>query len=225
MPDPAGDRARVGREQAEQSVAARFSRLMNATTSRWGALSDPAIAGVPTAVFFVAFLAARSRELDPGVISALGVLSLVPAAVALVATLALSGARRRVVEWLATLPFPLENVNGLLNGIGAELEVRFAGEPRRGVDPAPGGDDPAATPAWPPSREELNALFEAVSPDVFVTTIAEDERVLSVRIGVVDSKFNPARTNHQRYARVRAICDAVLVPLSARMPIVVARVT
>ena len=37
----------VGRERAEQAVAARFSRLMNASTSRFGVLSDPAMAGVP----------------------------------------------------------------------------------------------------------------------------------------------------------------------------------
>ena len=90
----------------------------------------------------------------------------------------------------------------------------------RFADPA----DPAPASDWPPSREATNALLDAVSPDVFVMSIGEEERVLEVRIGVIDSKLNPARSNHQRFARVRAICERVLVPLSTTRPILSVRV-
>ena len=202
----------VGRERAAQGVVARFSRLMNASTSPRGMLSDPALAGVPSAIFFVAYLAAKSREASPDVVRALGALALAPLVLVLAASLLLLGARERVLAWLARLPFPLENVNALLNGVGAELEVRFA-------PPAEG-----ASPAWPPSRDELNALLDAVSPDVFVTAIGDDERLVELRIGVLDSKVNPSRSNHLRYERVRAICDRVLVPLAASRPIASVRV-
>jgi hypothetical protein len=208
MPDaPAG----VGRERAEGSVATRFSRLMNASTSPLGVVADPAIAGVPSAVLFVAYLAARSRDAAPDVVALLGALAVAPLVLALLATVALLGARGRVVAWLARLPFPLENVNGLLNGVGVELEVRF--------EPTPAGGA-----AWPPSRDELNAALERVSGDAFVTTIGDDEPTLDVRIGVLDSKLNPARSNHLRYERVRAICDEVLAPLAASRPIASVRV-
>ncbi len=203
----------VGRDRAAQAIAARFSRLMNASTSPFGVLGDPASAGVPTAIFFVAYLVARSRDAAPDVVRSLGLLSFAPLLVVVVSSLALIGARARVIAWLAGLPFPLENVNALLNGIGSELEVRFA-------DPA----DPAPASDWPPSREATNALLDAVSPDVFVMSIGEEERVLEVRIGVIDSKLNPARSNHQRFARVRAICERVLVPLSTTRPILSVRV-
>jgi hypothetical protein len=133
--------APVGRERAEQAIAARFSRLMNATTSPFGVLADPALAGVPSAILFVAYLAAKSRDAAPELVRALGLLALVPLVLALLANLALLGARGRVVGWLAGLPFPLENVNGLLNGVGGELEVRFSaregGAPRRATSSTP----------------------------------------------------------------------------------------
>ena len=208
-------RERVGRERAEQAVATRFSRLMNASTSPLGVFSDPALAGLPTACFLVVLLAALSRDPEPRTATVLGALSVAPLLVALLASLALRGARGRVLSWLAGLPFPLENVNALLNGVGTELEIHFEAESGAADSPAP---------SWPPSREELNTAFDAVSPDVFVTTIHEDDRALDVRIGVVDSKLNPARSNHQRYARVRAICDQALTPMSATRRIASVRV-
>ena len=107
----------VGRDRAAQAIAARFSRLMNASTSPFGVLGDPASAGVPTAIFFVAYLVARSRDAAPDVVRSLGLLSFAPLLVVVVSSLALIGARARVIAWLAGLPFPLENVNALLNGI------------------------------------------------------------------------------------------------------------
>ena len=61
-------------------------------------------------------------------------------------------------------------------------------------------------------------------PDAFVTGGVEDARTLDIRIGVVDSKRNPAATNHQRYARVRELVERVLVPLAERYPIQSVRV-
>jgi hypothetical protein len=123
------------------------------------------------------------------------------------------GARGRVVEWLAGLPFPVENLNAVLNGLGEGLEITFA--------------------ASYPAAAEINVLLDAVSPDTFVTSspavpepgaTPAERPVLEVRIGVVDSTRNPTASNHQRYARVRALVDTVLVPLHAQHAVVEVRI-
>ena len=52
----------------------------------------------------------------------------------------------------------------------------------------------------------------------------EEARTVGIRIGVVDSKRNPAASNHRRYARVVALVEQVLVPLAERHPIASVRV-
>ncbi len=184
---------------AEDSVATRFSRAMVATTSPYGLLSEPTLVAAETAIVLTAYIALRTSNGPPEVVSALALLSGVPLVIAVLTTLALMGARRRIVAWLDSLPFPLENLNGVLNGVGDSLEVTFEGAP--------------------PEQAGLNASLDTVHPDSFVTTINAETQSVEIRIGVVDSKRNPARSNHLRYARVRAIVDAVLVPLSKAHPI------
>src|SRR5262245_56056229 len=118
----------LARTRAEESIATRFTRIMNATTSRYGVLSDPPIVAMCTSPLLIALLAARRLDADPLVIDALSVLVALPLFVAVVVSLALLGARRRVVDWLAGLPFPVENMNAVLNGLGEGLEITFAGE-------------------------------------------------------------------------------------------------
>ncbi|WP_437738139.1 hypothetical protein [Sorangium sp. So ce1335] len=203
MPDATPGSA-LAEQRADQSVSARFTRLMNASTSRWGVLTDPPLVSLASGAFLLAFLGALGRDAGPSVARALGGLIVAPIAIALVVSLALRGARREVVAWLARQPFPVENLNAVLNGLGEALEVTFAGAV--------------------PETAELNAELDKVHPDVFVTGGVEDARSLDLRIGVVDSKRNPSVTNHRRYVRVREIVERVLVPLAERYPIESVRV-
>lgn len=187
------------RQRADESVSASFSRLMRATTSRWGMLSDPPIVAIATAVPVVAVLVARRYDVQGPALLGLQVLAALPVVVALLVTIALLGARARVVDWLARVPFPVENMNAVLNGLGDTLEVTFGGEV--------------------PSTERLNLELDKIHADTFVTESVAAEHRVEVRIGVVDSKRNPAASNHDRYARVCAIVEQALVPLAATFPI------
>jgi hypothetical protein len=192
---------------ADQSVSSTFTRLMNATTSSWGVLTDPSIVGLATAPVALAALAAVRMEAAPAIATALEVLTMVPIAVALAVALALRGARAEVVAWLAAQPFLVENMNAVLNGLGDALEVTFRERA--------------------PDVKALNAALDRVSPDCFVSKSTEDtgdERVLEVRIGVIDSKRNPSVSNHRRFARVKALVALVLVPLDEESGVVEVRV-
>lgn len=213
----------AARQRAEESVATRFTRVMNATTSRFGVLTDPPMVAICTSPLLIALLAALRLEADPAVIQALGALAALPLVVAVVVSLALRGARARVVAWLSGLPFPVENMNAILNGLGEGLEITF-------VDACP-------------SSPELNAELDKISPDAFVTHApdvappagegaegagagrkGEGPKVIEIRIGVVDSPRNPAASNHQRFERVRALVSSVLVPLHERFKVASVRV-
>jgi len=198
------------RERASESISTRFTRIMNATTSRWGMLTDPSIVGLATAPPAVALLAALRLEASPGVILALELIAAAPVTAGVLLALSLMGARSRVVDWLAGLPFPVENMNAVLNGLGESLEVVFRD----------------AAPASP----ELNVALDEISAEVFVLKAGPEDpaddapRWVDVRIGIVDSKRNPAATNHQRFERVRAVVADVLVPLAEKYPIAEVRV-
>lgn len=200
------------RARAEESVSTRFTRLMNATTSRWGVLTDPSIVGVATAPPVVGLLAAVRFEAAPSLVLALEVLSAAPVSAAIICALVLTTSRRRVVDWLAKLPFPVENLNAVLNGLGDSLEVSFRGDV--------------------PDVPKLNVDLDKISVESFVTKTGPEDREpaagelrwLEVRIGVVDSKRNPAGTNHERFECVRRIVEEVLVPWHEKHPIAEVRV-
>jgi hypothetical protein len=199
--------ADAAHERADESVSQGFTRVMNATTSRWGFLTDPSIVGVATAPFAVAALAAVRLDAGQGIIVLFEVLAILPAIVGLAATLGLRGARANVVAWLAAQPFPIENMNAVLNGLGDALEVTFR--------------------ARAPDVKTLNVALDRVNPDCFVSKSTEDtkdERVLEIRIGIVDSKRNPSGSNHQRFTRVKALVTDVLVPLADESAVVEVRV-
>jgi hypothetical protein len=201
------------RRRAAESIALRFTRLMNATTSPIGVLCDPPFVAFCTAPLLLALLAALQFDAPQGVVWGLGALMALPLLVALGVSVALVGARARVIEWLAGLPFPVENMNAVLNGLGDTIEVAFADSC--------------------PSTAELNRELDKVGPEAFVTRapdVASDadapvnERLIEIRIGVVDSKRNPAASNHQRYVRVRALASAVLAPLHGQHKVVEVRI-
>jgi hypothetical protein len=199
----------TARQRADESVSTRFTRVMNATTSRWGVLTDPPVVAVATAPGVIALVAAVRLDLAPAVVTALEVAAAAPLSMAIVAAIALMGARARVVGWLAGLPFPVENLNAVLNGLGESLEVTFR-------DACP-------------KTVELNAALDPVSPESFVVRAPDadpgpDPRLVEVRIGVVDQKRNPSVSNHRRLERVKALIAEVLVPLAERYPIVEVRV-
>ncbi|MBI4957172.1 MAG: hypothetical protein HY908_34480 [Myxococcales bacterium] len=188
------------RERAESSVAAAFTRLMRATTSPRGELTDPALIAAATGVLVFVGLVVRAMTGWPSNMGLVFLLGALPVAVGVAYVLVLRGARARVVAWLAKLPFAVGNMNALLNGIGGRLRVRFSGPL--------------------PTREVLNALLDPIHPDCFTLEFSDDEPVVELHIGVFDSKWNPARSNHRRYARVQAILERALVPLSLDHPIV-----
>ena len=194
----------VERQQADESVSARFTRLMNASTSRYGVLTDPPIVAALTSIGIVAWIIATDRNASPQVMRIVTSVALLPLGIAVLAWLSLMGARRRVVEWLSGLPFPVENMNSVLNGVGEELELSFS-------DQCPG-------------EAELNLELEKISEDSFVTKTDPEQHTMDIRIGVVDSKRNPAASNYRRFVRVRELVHDVLIPLHARYPISEVRV-
>ncbi len=200
----------AARARAAESVAARFTRLMNAATSRWGVVTDPPVLALATGIFLILLLASLRIPSVESLVPVFAALTAMPLLVGVIVALSLLGARARVVDWLAGLPFPVENVNAVLNGLGDEMEITFA-------------------KSCPPATE-VNPLLDAVSPDAFVTKApdaarvdvvapVDDRPIIEVRIGVVDSARNPSASNFQRYERVRALIDTVLVPLHAKHPI------
>ncbi len=199
------DSASAGRsiERASQSVASRFTRIMNATLSPWGALTDPAIVGVVTAPLIIALVITARVEAPPTVFRAIAALAALPVAIALVATIALRGKRAELVAWLARQPFPIENMNAVLNGIGESLEVVF--------------EDAS------PTSQELNRAIDGVSAESFVTRSPADEKgepgVFEIRIGVVDSTRNPSASNHRRFVRVRDLVERAFGPMAVKYPI------
>lgn len=184
---------------ANESVSRSFSRVMKATTSPWGALVDPPLVAMATAPLFLGYLGARQTGSSEALVLALAVLAAAPMVLAIGLLVRLSGARNEVVGWLAGLPFPVDNMNAILNGVGDFAEIHF----RDGM----------------PDEKQLNAELDAVHTDIFVTEYDPLGKVALVRLGVVDDKRNPARSNHARYRRVRAIVERVLVPTAAPFPI------
>jgi hypothetical protein len=192
-------------EGASEAVAGKFSRMMRAATSRWGVLTDPVVVCTAIAALVTASsILYQTTLLPPGLGRWLFLICLAPAAIALAIDRALGGARARVVAWLEQVPFAMENVNALLNGVGQNLMVRFR--------------------EAPPDRAVVNEALEAVHPDCFALEYSERDHEVEVAIGVVDRKLNPSRSNHERYRRVQEIVARALVPLAEKHAIVSVRV-
>jgi hypothetical protein len=187
--------------EADESVAEKFTRVMNATPSPLGAWSDLTLASALSGAILLIALFAIRRSGDPASLYvALGVAA-VPPIVSGLFSLSLRGSRKTVVAWLRSVPFPIDNMNALLAGLGDTIEVFF--------------DAGAALP----TRADLQPKLEAISDDVLLVKERADERSLEIRLGVIDSKRMPLLTNHRRYVRLVQVVEGALVPLSKSAPI------
>lgn len=190
------------RKQADESVALRFTRVMNASTSPYGVLCDMSLAAAVSAVPLIMVVRQVSGgDLTSPLTVALIALTLAPAVVSLGAGLALRGARASVVDWIASQPFPIDNMNGLLAGTSDAFEISFR----------PGSP--------PPTREAIQALLDPVSDDSLAMLVADDEPRAEVKIGVIDSRRVPIQTNHRRYVRFQQLVERALLPLHREHPI------
>jgi hypothetical protein len=194
-------------EEVSESIAQKFTRVMNATPSPLAPLCD--LLGASTlsgALLMAGFFVIRHTQNT----AALYVVLLVSAS-PLLMSLALSAflrtTRARVVAWLVTLPFPVDNMNAILDGLGDTVEVEFAPDVEL------------------PDRASLQPQLDAVSEDVLLVKERPEERSLEIRLGIIDSKRFPLRTSHRRWERMVLLVTRVLIPLSqekkiARMRIV-----
>lgn len=195
------------RTRADESISSRFTRVMNAAVSRYGVLTEPAPLALFTGVFFLIALGVAQSGASSSLVYVFGALAATPLTIGILSSLALMGSRRRVVDWLASLPFPLENMNAVLNGVGEVLEINLK----------QGG----------PPTAEFNNELDKVHPDCFVAKVNPEEgpaETIEIRIGIVDSKYLPSVSSHKRYQRVQELMRVVLIPLSERFPIVSVRV-
>jgi len=192
----------MDRTEVSESIAERFTRVMNATPAPLGVLSDLGAATVLAGMVVTAGFFAVRRAEDTGALYAVLVLAAVPLVVSMGASFWLRDSRERVVEWLTSLPFPIENMNTLLAGLGDTIEVVFA-------------------PGVPiPSRAELQPELDRISDDMLVTGDRPDEGVLQIRLGIIDSKRLPLRSNHERWKRLVALVEQVVIPHAKSSPVV-----
>jgi hypothetical protein len=190
--------------RAEDSVAARFTREMNATVSPYGLASDLSLAATFAALPLVMVVRqAGAGDLVSPLTAVLVAVGLVPIIGSFVMSVALRGGRQEVIRWLAEQPFAIENANTLLAGISDSFELSFA----TGHGPMPG-------------QNELQKLLDAVSDDTLATYEDRENHTHEVRIGVIDSKRLPLRSNHERYVRFQRLVTEVLVPLHKKHPLV-----
>ncbi|MET0595907.1 MAG: hypothetical protein ABW133_24620 [Polyangiaceae bacterium] len=180
--------------EASECVAERFTRVMNATPSPIGPFSDVIAASVVSGVIIVVgFFGVRRGADAPYLVMALAAM---PIIVSLVLSAIVKNSREKVVAWLCTVPFPIDNLNTLLAGSGDTIEVVFA----------PGTELP--------TRATLQPKLDSISEDVLLVKENAEARAIEIRLGVIDSKRLPMRTNHQRWIRFVEVMEKVIVPLS-----------
>lgn len=134
------------------------------------------------------------------------VLALLPLLVSFAVGLSLRNAREQILFWLAQHPFRIENLNNLLSGISDEFEIYFK----------------PTTPLL--SREQLQKRLDSISDDILALRIEEEQQMISIKIGIIDSKALPLRSNFLRYKRFQQIVDDILLPLHEQRPIRIIRV-
>jgi hypothetical protein len=181
--------------EANECVAEKFTRVMNATPSPLGPLCDLMAASILSGALVVGGLYGIRRSTDASALYAVLALAAVPLVASLLLSATLRGSRAKVVGWLGTVPFPVDNLNALLAGLGDTVEIVFA----------PGVDLP--------TRATLQPRLDAISEDMLLVKERPEERTVEIRMGIIDSKRMPLRTNHQRWKRLVALMEKVVVPL------------
>jgi hypothetical protein len=185
-------------QRADEALVAKFTWPMNAATSRLGLFCDLVFAfALAACAGFLFVISAHFRSI--ALASVLGVLTVAPLIVWLVGNLALRNARRGVVQWIASLPFPVENLNAVLLGMGETFELHFLSEV--------------------PPRSVVMDHFAAVSDDAFVLEVRDEQKMVLSRFGVVVSKHNPHGGAYARYALLRQLVGRSLIELHHDFPI------
>jgi hypothetical protein len=182
--------------EANECVAEEFTRVMNATPSPLGPLSDVMAASILSGLIVVGGFFGIRRSTDASLLYAVLAVAAVPLVASLLLAVSLRGSREKVIAWLCAVPFPVDNLNALLAGFGDTLEIVFP----------PGAELP--------TRASLQPRLEAVSEDVLLVKERPEERTLEIRMGVIDSKRMPLRTNHQRWKRFMELMDKIIMPLA-----------
>jgi hypothetical protein len=182
--------------EANECVAEKFTRVMNATPLALGPYSDFMAASILSGALVAGGFFAIRRATDASALYAVLALATVPLLASALLSVSLRGARAKVVAWLCSVPFAVDNLNALLAGLGDTIEIVFA----RGVDL--------------PTRATLQPRLDAISDDVLLVKERPEERTVEVRLGIIDSKRLPLRTNHARWRRFVEVTEKVLVPLS-----------
>ena len=181
--------------EANDCVAEKFTRVMNATPSPLGPLCDLMAASILSGALVVGGLYGIRRSTDASALYAVLAVAAVPLLASLLLSATLRGSRAKVVGWLGTVPFPVDNLNALLAGLGDTVEIVFA----------PGVDLP--------TRAVLQPRLDAISEDVLLVKERPEEKTVEIRLGIIDSKRMPLRTNHQRWKRLVELMEKVVVPL------------
>jgi hypothetical protein len=187
--------------EADECVAEKFTRVMNATPSAVGPFSDLMAASVLSAAIVAVGLFVIRHASDASALYTVLAVAAVPLAVSLLLSASQRGARDKVVAWLCSVPFPVDNLNSLLAGTADTVELFFA----------PG--------TAMPLRADLQPRLESVSADILLVKERPDERSVEIRLGVIDSKRMPFSTNHQRWKRLCEVTEKVFVPLAKQSPI------
>ncbi|MFO0662108.1 MAG: hypothetical protein U0165_20090, partial [Polyangiaceae bacterium] len=170
--------------RASERVATHFSRAMNAATSRYGVLADVTISAGIAAVPFVLFLRQLlAQETTSPLTFLLGILAVAPIVSTVLIGIVLRNAREEVIRWLAEKPFPIDNLNALLNGLGDSFDVTFQAD------------------VAVPERNDLQPLLDKVSDDALFIGRKEEQSKVEMRTGVIDSKRLPLRSTFLRYER------------------------
>ena len=182
--------------EASECLAEKFTRVMNATPSPLGPFSDFMPASILSGALVMGGFFGIRRSTDASSLYVVLALATVPLVASALLSASLRGARAKVVAWLCTVPFPVDNLNALLAGLGDTIEIVFV----------PGAELP--------SRATLQPRFDAISDDVLLVKERPEERTVEVRLGVIDSKRLPLRTNHARWNRFVEVTEKVLVPLT-----------
>ena len=188
-------------KEASESVAEKFTQVMKATPSPIGAFCDLTAASALSGFLLVVGLFAIRRSSAPGLLYTVLAVAAVPLAASALLSTTLGGSRAAVVRWLASLPFPVENINALLAGFGDTLEVFFE------------------SGSSLPTRTSLQPKLDEVSDDILLVKERPEERSIEIRLGIIDSKRMPVRTNHHRWKRLVLVVEKTLVPLSKTSPI------
>src|SRR5262245_53798018 len=146
---------------------------MKATTSPIGSWCDVMAASALSGLFLVVGLFAIRRSTNPSSLYIALAVAAVPLTLSVLLSTTLGGSRDAVVRWLSSLPFPIENVNALLAGLGDTIEVHF---------------EPGTTV---PTRAMLQPKLDEVSDDILLVKERPDEGSIEIRLGIIDSKRMP----------------------------------